>query len=54
MKDYKIAPSILSADFSRLGEDVEKVINSGADIISKKLIDCYKQIIELNLLKDKK
>ena len=25
MKDFLIAPSILSADFARLGEDVEKV-----------------------------
>ena len=39
MKDYKIAPSILSADFSRLGEDVENVINSGADIIHFDVMD---------------
>ena len=39
MKDYKIAPSILSADFSRLGEDFEKVINSGADIIHFDVMD---------------
>ena len=39
MKDYKIAPSILSADFSRLGEDVEKVINYGADIIHFDVMD---------------
>ncbi|MBJ3876153.1 ribulose-phosphate 3-epimerase, partial [Salmonella enterica subsp. enterica serovar Kentucky] len=26
MKDFLIAPSILSADFARLGEDVEKVL----------------------------
>lgn len=39
MKDYKIAPSILSADFSRLGEDVEKVISSGADIIHFDVMD---------------
>jgi len=39
MKDYKIAPSILSADFSRLGEDVKKVINSGADIIHFDVMD---------------
>ncbi|MDF4786886.1 ribulose-phosphate 3-epimerase, partial [Vibrio parahaemolyticus] len=25
MKDFLIAPSILSADFARLGEDVEQV-----------------------------
>ena len=33
MKDFKIAPSILSADFSRLGEDVNNVITAGADMI---------------------
>ncbi|MFA1823013.1 ribulose-phosphate 3-epimerase, partial [Virgibacillus oceani] len=27
-----IAPSILSADFARLGEEVEKVIVAGADV----------------------
>ncbi len=39
MKDYKIAPSILSADFSRLGEDVAKVIDAGADIIHFDVMD---------------
>ena len=39
MKDYKIAPSILSADFSRLGEDVAKVVNAGADIIHFDVMD---------------
>ena len=39
MKDYKIAPSILSADFSRLGEDVAKVLNAGADIIHFDVMD---------------
>jgi ribulose-phosphate 3-epimerase len=29
----KIAPSILSADFSRLGEEVARAEKSGADII---------------------
>ena len=32
MPDYKIAPSILSADFARLGEEVDNVLESGADI----------------------
>ena len=27
MADFKIAPSILSADFARLGEEVENVLN---------------------------
>jgi ribulose-phosphate 3-epimerase len=39
MKDYKIAPSILSADFSRLGEDVEKVVDAGADMIHFDVMD---------------
>ena len=32
-KPYLIAPSILSADFARLGEDVENVLQAGADIV---------------------
>ena len=32
-KPYRIAPSILSADFARLGEDVERVLEAGADVI---------------------
>mgnify|MGYP001013543451 CR=1 FL=1 len=39
MRDYKIAPSILSADFSRLGEDVQNVINAGADFIHFDVMD---------------
>ena len=39
MKDYKIAPSILSADFSRLGEDVTNVVKAGADIIHFDVMD---------------
>jgi ribulose-phosphate 3-epimerase len=39
MKDYKIAPSILSADFSRLGEDVNNVITAGADMIHFDVMD---------------
>ena len=30
---FKLAPSILSADFARLGESVEKIEKGGADII---------------------
>ena len=33
MKQDLIAPSILSADFAKLGEDVEAVIASGADMV---------------------
>jgi ribulose-phosphate 3-epimerase len=39
MKDYKIAPSILSADFSRLGEDVPNVITAGADMVHFDVMD---------------
>ncbi|MBH44750.1 MAG: ribulose-phosphate 3-epimerase [Gammaproteobacteria bacterium] len=39
MTDYKIAPSILSADFSRLGEDVKAVIDAGADFIHFDVMD---------------
>ena len=31
VKDYVIAPSILSANFAKLGEEVANVIASGAD-----------------------
>ena len=34
-----IAPSILSADFARLGEEVENVLNSGADIVHFDVMD---------------
>ena len=34
MKDFLIAPSILSADFARLGADVESVLAAGADIVT--------------------
>ena len=33
MTTYRIAPSILSADFARLGEEVANVISAGADLI---------------------
>ena len=31
MREFRIAPSILSADFARLGEEVRDVIAAGAD-----------------------
>ncbi len=37
--DYLIAPSILSADFARLGEEVEHVLNAGADIVHFDVMD---------------
>jgi len=39
MTDYLIAPSILSADFARLGEDVEKVLTDGADVVHFDVMD---------------
>ena len=38
-KDFKIAPSILSADFARLGEEVDNVLKSGADIVHFDVMD---------------
>ncbi|OKY26806.1 MULTISPECIES: ribulose-phosphate 3-epimerase [Thalassotalea] len=39
MSSYIIAPSILSADFARLGEEVENVISAGADVIHFDVMD---------------
>ena len=39
MKDFLIAPSILSADFARLGEDVAKVLAAGADVVHFDVMD---------------
>ncbi|PJG86139.1 ribulose-phosphate 3-epimerase [Conservatibacter flavescens] len=39
MKNYLIAPSILSADLARLGEDVENVLKCGADLIHFDVMD---------------
>ena len=38
-RTYKIAPSILSADFARLGEEVRAVIVAGADLIHFDVMD---------------
>lgn len=39
MPDYQIAPSILSADFARLGEEVDAVLAAGADIVHFDVMD---------------
>ena len=39
MSDFKIAPSILSADFARLGEEVVNVLNAGTDIVHFDVMD---------------
>ncbi len=39
MNDFLIAPSILSADFARLGEEVDNVLASGADIVHFDVMD---------------
>jgi ribulose-phosphate 3-epimerase len=39
MNDFIIAPSILSADFARLGEEVDNVLEAGADIIHFDVMD---------------
>ena len=39
MKQNLIAPSILSADFARLGEEVDNVIASGADVVHFDVMD---------------
>ena len=36
---YRIAPSILSADFARLGEEVRNVVAAGADIVHFDVMD---------------
>src|SRR5512132_3111911 len=39
MADYRIAPSLLSADFARLGDEVRAVIAAGADLIHFDVMD---------------
>jgi ribulose-phosphate 3-epimerase len=38
-KTYRIAPSILSADFARLGEEVRDIIGAGADLVHFDVMD---------------
>ncbi len=39
LTDYWIAPSILAADFAKLGEEIEAVLSAGADIIHFDVMD---------------
>jgi ribulose-phosphate 3-epimerase len=39
MRDFWIAPSILSADFARLGEEVDAVVAAGADLVHFDVMD---------------
>ena len=39
MKQIKIAPSVLSADFSKMGEEVKCVTDCGADVIHLDVMD---------------
>jgi ribulose-phosphate 3-epimerase len=39
MQPFKIAPSILSADFARLGQEVDAVLEAGADIVHFDVMD---------------
>ena len=39
MAEYLIAPSILSADFAKLGDEVDKVLAAGADIVHFDVMD---------------
>ena len=39
MKNIKIAPSILSADFSKMGEEIRSLQASGADVIHCDVMD---------------
>lgn len=39
MQDFRIAPSILSADFARLGDEVDAVVAAGADMVHFDVMD---------------
>lgn len=39
MRDFQIAPSILAANFAKLGAEVDKVLDAGADIVHFDVMD---------------
>src|SRR3990167_470640 len=39
MRDYLIAPSLLSADFARLGEEATDVLKAGGDVLHLDIMD---------------
>ena len=39
MQNFMIAPSILSADFARLGEEITAVLEAGADVVHIDVMD---------------
>ena len=39
LRSLNVAPSILSADFSRLGDDVEQILNAGARVVHVDVMD---------------
>src|ERR1700747_3222287 len=39
MSEYRIAPSLLSADFARLGDEARAVIDAGADLLHSDVMD---------------
>lgn len=39
MRDFKVAPSILSANFARLGDEVRQVLDAGADMVHFDVMD---------------
>jgi len=39
MKSFRIAPSVLSADFARLGDEVGAVVAAGADLVHFDVMD---------------
>ena len=43
MNPYLIAPSILSANFARLGEEVDNVLAAGADVVHFDVIAAFPQ-----------